>query len=1029
MKKITLAFIALIGIMLLFEPTSKATTDEKVLEDGNYIISSSINDNLVVTVKNAQQEVFTNVELETKCSMQHQKFHIEYLSDGYYKIEAMHSGKVLDVYGGAKINGTNVEQYDWNNSDAQKWKIEKTEEGFYSFVSKCGGLYLDVYAGLNKSGTNIQTYQSNQSKSQKFKLEKVNENIAKQTLEDGIYSIHMSVNYQKILQVLNDQKSNGAQVGIWDYNKNITQKYYITYLNDGYYQIKSLYSQKVLDVYAALKYDGAKVDLYEWNNSDAQKWIIRLNEDGTYSIISKCNGLFFDIYGGGTNKGTKTHMYSGNESKAQKFIFEKEEDINPTKSIEDGIYCIKTSYNESKVLEVQDSQYQNFANLQISTNQKAQNQKFRVEEIQGTGYYKIRAIDSGKYLDVYAGAKENSTNVDQYEWNDSDAQKWIIKENGDNTYTIISKCNELAVDVVGGYSADGTNVQTYMPNNSKAQKFIFEQVQIIEDGEYELETKLKADQVIDIAGGSIQNATRAQIWETSNVEQQKFYLTYIEDVYTIKAKHSNKVLTAGKDGSVYQYDYTGELGQRWQIEEAGNGYYYIISELNNLCLTVENALTQNGNAIVAKNKNELESQKFKIFNGIRRFFEEGTYGESGLTIIRDSRGSYLKYYKFGKGKNVLFATYSIHGFEDSYDHDGKELTYIADEFKKYLQETQDIDIFYNWQIYLFPTLNPDGQVYGWTNEGPGRTTLVSSAPKSQGIDMNRNWQIDGVEYVKYKEERNYNGTAGFQAYEARALRDFLLEHKSIDGQTVLVDLHGWLNETMGDDELGRYYRNEYNITKHIETYGRGYLINWARMSLGGDKSARSVLVELPQVYNHEQVVSQELAEKYISATMQMLNDLGNTQKPFSLRKMSEEEKIQEKDTQKIMEEAPSESGMYITETSRTKFKEILEKCDINAFVVNENGYLEENGEQIKNELEQELKEVITNGKRYIIDVSDICYIRDEVSNKIVEYPFVEMEPLQICEPFEKENTVLLFINTNKENKIEPQEIIKTILQY
>ena len=39
----------------------------------------------------------------------------------------------------------------------------------------------------------------------------------------------------------------------------------------------------------------------------------------------------------------------------------------------DGVYVIKTSYNHSKVLEVQGT------NIQIGTNQKKQNQKFRVE--------------------------------------------------------------------------------------------------------------------------------------------------------------------------------------------------------------------------------------------------------------------------------------------------------------------------------------------------------------------------------------------------------------------------------------------------------------------------------------------------------------------------------------------------------------------------------------------------------------------------------------------------------------------------
>jgi len=138
--------------------------------------------------------------------------------------------------------------------------------------------------------------------------------------------------------------------------------------------------------------------------------------------------------------------------------------------------------------------------------------------------------------------------------------------------------------------------------------------------------------------------------------------------------------------------------------------------------------------------------------------------------------------------------------------------------------------------------------------------------------MNRNFQTSS--YKKYTESRNYNGTEPFQAYEARYLRDFLLNNKSKNNQTILIDLHGWLNESIGDNGLGEFYRKQFGMTKHISTYGQGYLINWARMSLGNsNKTARSVIVELPKVNSHEELVSEKYAEKYIDATIKMLKSI------------------------------------------------------------------------------------------------------------------------------------------------------------
>ena len=105
-------------------------------------------------------------------------------------------------------------------------------------------------------------------------------------------------------------------------------------------------------------------------------------------------------------------------------------------------------------------------------------------------------------------------------------------------------------------------------------------------------------------------------------------------------------------------------------------------------------------------------------------FEQGIYGQSGLKVKRDSRGQDLKYYKFGNGKNVFYATFAVHGFEDLWNNDGKELTYIAERFKDYLIRIGKSDIFKDWTLYVFPQANPDGANHGWTNDGPRKNNTI-----------------------------------------------------------------------------------------------------------------------------------------------------------------------------------------------------------------------------------------------------------------------------------------------------------------
>ena len=248
--------------------------------------------------------------------------------------------------------------------------------------------------------------------------------------------------------------------------------------------------------------------------------------------------------------------------------------------------------------------------------------------------------------------------------------------------------------------------------------------------------------------------------------------------------------------------------------------------------------------------------------------ENGQYGKSGALVNGIAGGSNLEYLRFGNGPNVFFATFCVHGFEDNWDRDGQVLVNIANEFYNKLINDNDKELAKKWTIYVIREVNPDGLKLGYTKNGPGRTTLYSTVGK--GIDINRSWQT-GNYFKRYTDNRNYNGTEGFQAYEAAALRDFLLAHRSKNGKTILIDLHGWEDQLIGDPEISEYYKQQYTScsTRNYGNYGTQYLISWARQNLG----ARSVLVELPSANNFEQVNNMGLSYKYIVSTLNMLKGM------------------------------------------------------------------------------------------------------------------------------------------------------------
>lgn len=271
---------------------------------------------------------------------------------------------------------------------------------------------------------------------------------------------------------------------------------------------------------------------------------------------------------------------------------------------------------------------------------------------------------------------------------------------------------------------------------------------------------------------------------------------------------------------------------------------------------------------VSKENNEILKQvtrKIKIVEPIQ--YKSGVYGKTGALVQGRSGGSEMTYLQYGHGPNVLFATFCVHGYEDLWDRDGTVLVDTANQFYQRLLSDKDYELAEKWTIYIFPEINADGRRIGWTKNGPGRTTVYSQTGK--GIDINRSWQV-GSTYKRYTDNRNYNGTQGFQAYEAAYLRDFLLSHKAKNGKTVLVDLHGWEEQLIGDESICRFYKQQYTecATHNYGKYGTQYLISWAREALG----AKVSLVELPVVSNATEVKQRNLSGKYVEATLNMLRN-------------------------------------------------------------------------------------------------------------------------------------------------------------
>ncbi|MBQ9679944.1 MAG: RICIN domain-containing protein [Ruminococcus sp.] len=108
-------------------------------------------------------------------------------------------------------------------------------------------------------------------------------------------------------------------------------------------------------------------------------------------------------------------------------------------------------------------------NVSIRTETGEANQVWKFDRL-SDGSYRIINVADGKALDDYNLGTSDGSNVQVWDTNDSNAQKWFIYgESG--AYYLRAACGDLVLDVNGGASSDGTNVQMWTKNDSAAQKF------------------------------------------------------------------------------------------------------------------------------------------------------------------------------------------------------------------------------------------------------------------------------------------------------------------------------------------------------------------------------------------------------------------------------------------------------------------------------------------------------------------------------------------------------------------------------
>ena len=362
--------------------------------------------------------------------------------------------------------------------------VGQIPKGTTVHVSKGNGtwLYVDDYNGISGHVSAKYMQKKDIVPSVPTGNEMTENEGAGQTLPNGDYYIFSSIHLNYYVDIPGTEAASGNNVNMYTTGEDVMppacDAWTLVYLGNGFYQIKSKGTNLCLDVSGASLDRGTNVQIWEENGSTAQQWSI-IQTDNGYKIQSRCNGYYLDVSGGVLENSTNVQVWEPNDSTAQHYLFIPYGD-DTYRTIEDGIYSIQSSLNNKFCIDVsgnaEKNDYKDETNIQLWSTETCDD-LFYVKYV-SDGYYSINEISSALMFEVWNGNNGKNymnvnNNIQLYENNNGRGQRWMIKDNGDGTYTIFSKLSGYCVDLSGGICEEGRNIAQYYYNGTTAQKWNF----------------------------------------------------------------------------------------------------------------------------------------------------------------------------------------------------------------------------------------------------------------------------------------------------------------------------------------------------------------------------------------------------------------------------------------------------------------------------------------------------------------------------------------------------------------------------
>ncbi|KAF5428089.1 Ricin-type beta-trefoil lectin domain-containing protein [Candidatus Methanophagaceae archaeon] len=249
------------------------------LADGDYVITAK-HSSKSLTVNGNSTANRANVIQDSYWGDAHQRWKLRYVGDGYYEITAKFSCQCLEVADSRTDDGVNVRQNECKDEgnltmSNQKWQLEDVGDGYYKILNNNSDKCLDVLWSETEDFANVGQYNYSGGDNQKWVFQPVDS-------YPPTMASYFAITAKELGKCLAVSNNNCV---VEKYAGNDTQRMELIPVGDGYFSIIARNSSgKCLSAD-----DGANVILRTYEGNDSQRWKVESIGGSYYKICAKNN--------------------------------------------------------------------------------------------------------------------------------------------------------------------------------------------------------------------------------------------------------------------------------------------------------------------------------------------------------------------------------------------------------------------------------------------------------------------------------------------------------------------------------------------------------------------------------------------------------------------------------------------------------------------------------------------------------------------------------------------------------------------